>query len=114
MSYCHDKAIPHSEFLRRWSPEDRAKVFAYTAEHAEVCQLCGTAPWQWVDSRFAFDPVVEVCHGCERKDVSRDDTSQLPPGASIVLIPAAEAKRRRYLEAEREARRKEVAHSWTQ
>ncbi len=110
MSYCTDKGIPHSVFLARWTPEDRAKVIAYVAEHAEACQMCGTSPWQWEEDRFAFEPVVEVCKGCQQKDIKRDDDEKLPAGASIVLIPKAEAKRRREAEAERERRRKERAY----
>lgn len=112
MAYCYDRGIPHSEFLRRWSPEDRAKVAAYMTEHASVCQMCGTSPYQWEEDRYAFEPVVEVCHGCEKKDILRDDDAKLPPGASIVLIPKDEAKLRRDAEAERKARQKEAAHAW--
>lgn len=113
MSYCHDKAIPHSEFLERWSEDDRAKVFAYIAEHAAICQMCGTAPWQWAEDKYAFEPVVEVCHGCQKKDILRDDDQKLPAGASIVLIDKDEAKRRRQAEEDRKARQKEKARAWS-
>lgn len=101
MAYCHDKAVPHSEFLSRWSPEDRAKVFAYSAERSCFCQMCGTAPWQWAENRFAFEATREVCYGCQQKDVLRDDDAKMPPGASVVLISQAEGQRRRYAELER-------------
>lgn len=106
MAFCHERGIPHSEFLRKWSDEDRAKLFAYVAHKAEFCQMCGTAPWQWEENPYAFEPLLEVCHGCEKKDVAREDGVKLPPGASMVLVPQEEARRRRYaqLEAARRAR----------
>ncbi len=113
MAYCHDQGIPHSEFLEHWNTEDRAKLFAYVAHKAETCQMCGTSPWMWEADRYAFEPVIEICHGCERKDILRDDDQKLPAGASIVLIPKEEAKRRREEQAEREARRKEAARTWS-
>lgn len=82
-------------------------------EKAEFCQMCGTAPWQWEEDRFSFEPVLEVCHGCEKKDILRDDDAKLPPGASIVLIPKDEAKRRRDQQVEAERRRKEAERSWS-
>lgn len=103
MAYCHDQAIPHSRFLEEWSEEDRSKLFAYIMEKAERCQMCGTAPWEWEENKFAYVPVHQVCLGCQKKDVLRDDDEKPPAGSSIVLIPGSEAER---LEREKAQRRK--------
>jgi hypothetical protein len=46
--------------------------------------MCGTAPWEWDEkqggSRFAYEPVEEVCPGCEKKDWLRDDEEGATPG----------------------------------
>lgn len=86
MSYCHEKAIPHSEFLD-WDPEDRAKVVAYILENSLRCQMCGTAPWEWEENKYAFTAVDEFCQGCYQKSVFGDTQGSSLPGTNVRLIP---------------------------
>lgn len=86
MSYCHEKGIPHSEFLE-WEPEDRAKVLAYSLESATRCQMCGTAPHEWEQNRFAYTAVDDFCQGCYQKSVFSDQESRSLPGTNVRLVP---------------------------
>ena len=87
MSYCHEKGIPHSEFLR-WEPEDRAKVIAFHLESSARCDMCGTAPWEWEENPFAYEPVDEFCKGCYMKSVFSDQEGKTGlAGTNIKLIP---------------------------
>jgi hypothetical protein len=71
MSYCSEHGIPHSKYLK-WDPEDRAKLIAYLLENSERCGMCGTAPWEWKESKFAFTAVDEFCQGCYQKAIFGD------------------------------------------
>ena len=86
MSYCHEHGIPHSEFLE-WDPEDRAKTLAYTMESSIRCQMCGTAPWEWEENKFAFTAVDEFCQGCYQKAVFTEREGSSLPGTNARLIP---------------------------
>jgi superfamily II RNA helicase len=108
MSYCHEHAIPHSEFLE-WDPEDRAKTLAFAMESAVRCQMCGTAPWEWEENKFAFTAVDEFCQGCYQKSMYSDTQGSSLPGTNVRLIPttpqltaqmAMKAKKRRSLKME--------------
>ena len=78
--------MPHSEFLE-WDPADRAKTLAYALESAQRCHSCGTAPWEWEQSRFAYTPVEEFCHGCYQKAVFSNREGTSLPGTNVKLIP---------------------------
>jgi len=108
MSYCYEKAIPHSKFLK-WDPEDRAKTLAYAMESAQRCTMCGTAPWEWEENKFAFTAVEEFCQGCYQKSVFQDQQGSSLPGTNVRLIPttprltaqmAIKARRHRRLKME--------------
>lgn len=87
MSYCYEHGIPHSVFLT-WAPEDRSKILAYIMEKAERCQMCGTAPWEWEENRFAYTAVEELCNGCYQKSVYQDtQSSKSLPGTNVKLVP---------------------------
>ena len=86
MSYCHDKAIPHSEFLD-WDPEDRAKVIAFILESTERCSLCGTAEWEWKANKHAFTAVDHFCPGCYMKSIYSETVGSSLPGTNVKLIP---------------------------
>lgn len=86
MSFCCEKGIPHSVFLQ-WKPEDRAKVLAYLLEKAARCTMCGTAPWEWEENKFAYTPVEELCQGCYRKSVYQDTEGRSLPGTNVKLVP---------------------------
>lgn len=111
MSYCFDKAIPHSVFLK-WDPEDRAKTLAYALEQAQRCTQCGTAPWEWEQNKFAYTPVDEFCQGCYKKSMfSEQESNKTLAGTNVKLIPTTPivkarmqvlAKRRRKRRAEEE------------
>jgi hypothetical protein len=85
MAYCYDKAIPHSVFLT-WSAEDRAKTLAYMGAEAEKCALCGTAPWEWEENRFAYEPEVHLCQGCYTKNSYNDSLGKTLPGTTVELV----------------------------
>lgn len=86
MSFCHERGIPHSKFLQ-WNPEDRAKTLAFSLEAAARCQMCGTAPWEWIENRYAYTAVEELCNGCYQKNVFSDTKSKSLPGTNVKLVP---------------------------
>ena len=94
MSLCADFGIPHSQLLS-WEPEDRAKAVAFAVEKNQRCQMCGTAPWEWEANRFAYEPVVTVCRGCQIKD-GVSSSMERADGATVELLPTVgpEAARR--------------------
>lgn len=107
LGYCFDHGIPHTQFLA-WPAEDRAKMVSYAMEKSLRCTMCGTADWEWDDEegdgRFAYAAVHEVCHGCQQKDLAREEDSETgsKPGVSVTLIPRAAAQA---LVMQQEARR---------
>lgn len=106
MSYCHEKAIPHSDFLE-WDPEDRAKVLAFIMESSERCGLCGTAQWEWEANKHAFTPVEEFCPGCYMKSVYSDTQGSSLPGTNAKLVPTTpQLTARLALKAKKRARLK--------
>lgn len=86
MSYCHEHAIPHSEFLQ-WDTEDRAKVLAYVLEQNARCSMCGTAPWEWEENKFAYTAVEDFCKGCYQKSIFNDTQGHSLPGTNVKLVP---------------------------
>jgi hypothetical protein len=86
MSYCHEKGIPHSKFLR-WDAEDRAKTIAFSLESSLRCNMCGTAPWEWENNKFAFTAMDEFCHGCYQKAMFSDTQGSSLPGTNVKLVP---------------------------
>ena len=96
LEYCYEKGLPHSFLLGgplEWSADDRAKLRAYMLERGERCSLCGTAEWEWEQDRFAYEPIIEVCQGCQKKDLMREEANQ--PGSSVVLVSKQKAAARR-------------------
>lgn len=93
LEYCYEKGLPHSYLLGGplvFDDDDRDKLRAFMLERGERCNLCGTADWEWEADRFAYEPVVEVCHGCRMKDMMRDEATQ--PGSSVVLVTKERAQ----------------------
>jgi len=87
MAFCNEKGIPHSVYLE-WAPEDRAKAMAFQMESALRCSMCGTAPWEWEDNRFAYAAVEEFCQGCYQKSVFGDtESNKSLPGTNVKLVP---------------------------
>jgi hypothetical protein len=86
MTYCYEHAIPHSTFLE-WDPEDRAKMLAYALESAARCSMCGTAPWEWDQNKFAYTAMEEFCPGCYQKSIFSDTKSSSLPGTNVKLVP---------------------------
>jgi len=94
MSFCFEQGIPHSEFLD-WAPEDKAKTLAFAMEQAARCSMCGTAPWEWEENKYAYTAVDEFCNGCYQKSVFSDQESRSLPGTNVKLIattPLVKAK----------------------
>lgn len=85
MRFCNTIGIPHSTFLEEWSDEDRAKALAYMKYESQFCPSCGTAQWEWEEDKYAYEPVEEICPGCEKKDWLRDETDSGKPGRFISL-----------------------------
>jgi len=95
MSYCYEKGIPHSEFLK-WDPEDRAKSLAWQLEAGERCSLCGTAQWEWDENPNAYDAEEHLCIGCYRKQVHTESLGTTHPGVKVELrrsTPQAQAEK---------------------
>jgi hypothetical protein len=86
MSYCFEKGIPHSKFLK-WEGEDRAKTLAYALESSQRCSSCGTAPWEWEENKFAYTALDEFCQGCYQKSVFSDTQGSSLPGTNVRLVP---------------------------
>lgn len=107
LGYCVDRGIPHSKYLEQWSAEDRAKVVALLLERSERCSMCGTSPWEWDPAqgghKHAYDPEHQICLGCQRKELLRDDTEKAPAGSSVVLVPRKVAAARRRARRAKEA-----------
>ena len=83
MFYCSEHGIPHSKFLN-WDIDDRTKALAFMVAKSEECALCGTAQWEWDESRTAYYPVQHRCQGCyvqkaesENVDYKSGDTIKL-------------------------------------
>lgn len=104
VGYCYDHGIPHSEYLERWSTEDRSKVSALTLDRGERCPSCGTAEWEWGLDFYAYEPMHSTCRGCQQKEVlakaTEADNTPMPPGTTIRLFPkeTAETLRQRAIE----------------
>jgi hypothetical protein len=88
----------------RWTSEDRAKAIAFQIEKGQRCTMCGTAPWEWEENRYAYEPSIKICRGCEIKESVSEQTDRRP-GLTVELAPTAgiEAARRQ-LAMERRAR----------
>jgi hypothetical protein len=86
MSYCYEHGIPHSKFLK-WDPEDRAKTVAFALESSLRCSMCGTAPWEWEQNKFAYTAMDEFCQGCYQKSIFSDTEGSSLPGTNVKLVP---------------------------
>lgn len=84
MSVCSQFGISHSSFLT-WEPEDRAKALAFEIAKNERCTLCGTAPWEWEEDKFAYEAADHFCQGCYKKNVASEGQGRLP-GTTVELI----------------------------
>jgi hypothetical protein len=89
MSWCSERGIPHSQLLD-WANEDRAKLAAFLMESSERCVSCGTAPWEWEEDHYAYEPLPLQCHGCYLKEIAGED--EKPPGTRITLVPKRRAQ----------------------
>jgi len=90
MSLCFEYKIPHGVFLS-WPAEDRAKSLAYLIERNERCTMCGTAPWEWENNKFAYEPEDHFCRGCYLKHVANEDRQKLP-GTTVELVRMTPSK----------------------
>lgn len=94
VDYCAEKGIPHSEFLLRWTNEDRAKLVASLTLKAQRCSLCGTSEWEWFADPGAYVPMWQECMGCRHKESLREAEGALKgPGSSVVLKSREEHER---------------------
>lgn len=50
--------------------------------------MCGTAPWEWEEDRFAYMATVHVCEGCKHREAARDDARNID-GGTIILVSGA-------------------------
>jgi hypothetical protein len=53
--------------------------------------MCGTSRWEWEENPYAYQAVIDVCPGCEAKDLARDDSAKMPSGGTMTLVPPAVA-----------------------
>ena len=58
-------------------------------ESSLICQLCGTAEWEWEENRFAYAPHSHFCKGCYIKETASEDGGKMP-GTTITLVPNTE------------------------
>lgn len=90
MRYCSEKGIPHEKYLKEWTDEDRAKNMAQIIHESQICSMCGTAAWEWDPeqggSRYAYEPVEEICPGCEKKDWLRDDKDKKKAAGGFITL----------------------------
>ncbi len=49
--------------------------------------MCGTAKWEWDESRFAYTAIDEFCQGCYMKSVYSNQESSDLPGTNVKLVP---------------------------
>lgn len=107
MALCAEYQIPHTEFLS-WAPEDRAKALAFLIEKNERCTLCGTAPWEWEEDKYAYSTEEKFCQGCYMKHVSTEGQGRLP-GTTVELTRNTPQRKAQVLvrEQKRAAARKE-------
>jgi hypothetical protein len=73
--------------LEQWSGEDRSKVVAYLMEQAIRCDMCGTAPWEWEENKFAYEAIDHFCKGCYLKSIFSTSESESLAGTNVQLIP---------------------------
>lgn len=66
-------------------------------EKADLCQLCGTAKWEWEENPYAYDADEVFCKGCYIRDVSSDGDKL--PGTRIELVPVTQKLRDRQARA---------------
>lgn len=105
MSYCYEKGIPHSKFLE-WEPEDKAKTIAYAMEQATRCSMCGTAPWEWEQNKYAYTAMDEFCQGCYQKSVFSDqESNKTLPGTNVKLVPTTPLVKAKFQVQARKRRR---------
>lgn len=62
-------------------------MLAFSMEQSLRCTMCGTAPWEWEENRYAYTAVDELCHGCYQKSVFQDTQSKSLPGTNVKLVP---------------------------
>lgn len=72
-----------------WTADDREKNLAFMLDKSERCTMCGTAPWEWEEDRFAYEAMIETCQGCQMKDSMQEDAAG--GGQSVVLVPRLQA-----------------------
>jgi hypothetical protein len=88
--------LPHSYLLGgalEWDQDDRDKLMAFLLEQGDYCSMCGTHGWEWEEDPYAYEATISYCKGCAIKDMSQEEADK--PGASVLLLPAAEAARLR-------------------
>ena len=93
VGYCFDHGIPHSEYLERWTAEDRSMMMAYALEKGAQCPTCGTAPHEWAEDPDAYVAINMNCPGCMRRELMVEDDTPKPKGTAVRLVPRATAER---------------------
>ena len=63
---------------------------AYELHKADRCSRCGTSQDAWEHDRFAYEPVVERCRGCEMQERQQQDLSEQrgTEGMYVVMKPS--------------------------
>jgi hypothetical protein len=95
MGVCAEYRIPHSVFLRDWTPQDRDKAIWWQVRKSQMCPSCGTRDSEWDEaeggSRHAYKAVFTHCRGCEVKARSDEELesarNDFPRGTTVVLRP---------------------------
>ncbi len=56
-------------------------------ESALRCDMCGTAQWEWEESKFAYTAEENFCQGCYIKSVYSEQETASLPGTNVRLVP---------------------------
>lgn len=62
--------------------------------------MCGTAPWEWEDDKYAYETEDRFCMGCYLKEVASGDRKRLP-GTTVELVKLTKTQKAKRLIAER-------------
>lgn len=89
MRVCEKYQISYSEFLG-WDDDDQDLAIAYEIFQADKCGRCGTSRERWESDRFAYEPVVERCRGCEMMEKQQQTLTEQrgTEGMYVVMQPS--------------------------
>lgn len=85
MALCEKYQVPHSEFLS-WEEEDQDLAIAYHLYQARFCPQCGTDHTEWEKDRFAYEPELYRCRGCELQELKSEEVQEQGGARGMKII----------------------------